>query len=95
MATAETLTPLIQSSTIISPEKKAIYLQMLPYFSQEAMDELAVTLEKENEVLAEVNNKFVQDLDQLVRDGLKEAQGQEENTERDNAELLLKQLDTL
>lgn len=104
----ENLVILIQQSLALTPERKEIYLQIVPYLSESARAQLETILVDEAKHVQEINDQhdadvaknntaFFQKTDELVRSELKQAQVEKEaaQTALDNPEKLLEQLNQL
>lgn len=104
----ETLITLIQQSLALTPERKEIYVQIVPYLSEAARAQLETILADEakrvqeindqrNAAIAKISETFFAETDELVRSELKKAQADKEAAQVaiDNPEKLLEQLDNL
>lgn len=101
-----TLSELIDQSTVITPERKKIYPQILKFMKPEVQAQLEAILVKEMEVrdkvsdgeadeIADINKKYLEKLDKLVSEGLRGAMSKQEKDEMNSADSLLEQLNNL
>ncbi len=97
----------ISKSKSLSPDRKEIYLQILPYLSSGAQSHLweilanekarteEITTNSQEEMLV-INTHYIHEIDELVRKELKTLQATQEAEESTtSADELLKQLDNL
>ncbi len=100
------LSSLIAKSTVLTPEKKQAYAQMLSYLSPEASSQLeALLLEAENKAqqmkeqeeitLSHINNESSRQMNELVKTELGSVQAQMETDESAKADDMLTTLNAL
>lgn len=102
------LIDLIQQSISLTPERKEVYVHVIPYLSEAAKADLEAILireaasaqeakDREGDAVAKINERFFEKSDALVRHELKQFRSDKETaqTALDNPEKLLEQLDNL
>lgn len=106
MSNSSSLSALISQSNVLTPEKKQIYIQVLPYLSIEASSQLESVLagaedqvrqirEREEKAISDINVAISSEMSDLVRVELRAAQTQAEADELKATEEILTKLDNL
>lgn len=96
----------IQQSALLDPQRKEIYIQILPLFTEAEQAQLETLLAKEQETqqqiaskeaqqLSEENKRLIEEADALIKNELKRNMASQEAAERTQSELILSQLDQL
>ncbi len=104
--TPSQIAELIQQSRALSEERKALFLQALPFLEPEGVIELQKILKHEKQTLAEIEarakiehdaieQEFSQTIDQAFKAQLRLATNELEEAEKLQSEDILKKLDTV
>lgn len=100
------LLDLINQSVLLEPQRKEIYIQILPLLTEVEQSKLATLLtqeqeaqkqmaEKEAQALSEENKRLIAEADALIKNEIRKNMASQEEVEKTKSESILSQLDQL